>query len=81
MFYPAPRPDSALGYMLEDEMWPDDKATYISDELVFKIIIICQMLCYHLQKQGLLPYPDLRSNPRVSVPLMKFFFWPQGTGR
>ena len=52
MFYQPPRPDTAQGYMEEDFMWPDDKATYISDEIVFKIIIMCEMICYQLHKQG-----------------------------
>lgn len=52
MFYQPPRAQVVQGYMLEDDMWPDDRATYISDEIVFKIIVICQMLCYLVQKQG-----------------------------
>ena len=54
MFYQPPRQETAQGYMEEDVMWPDDKAAYISDELVFKIIAMCEMVCYQLQKQGML---------------------------
>ena len=53
MFYQPPRQETAQGYMEEDVMWPDDKAAYISDELVFKIIVMCEMVCYQLQKQGM----------------------------
>ena len=56
MFYQPPRQETAQGYMEEDVMWPDDKAAYISDELVFKIIVMCEMVCYQLQKQGMLKY-------------------------
>ncbi len=52
MFYAAPPQDSALGYMDEDVMLPDDKAAHLSDEMIFKVVVICQMLCFQLQKKG-----------------------------
>ncbi len=51
MFYQPPKQEGGSHYVDEDT-WPDDKAQCLNNEIIFKIVIMCEIVCYQLQKQG-----------------------------